>query len=324
MNTQHQTMVGKVALVTGGTGGIGRETALGLASLGATVVIVGKDRARGEAAVGYIREGSGSQKVCLMTADLSSQAQVHRLAQHYQSEFSRLDVLVNNVAGVFRHRQETVDGLEATFALGHLAPFLLTNLLLPALQASAPARIVNLVSDGHRMAALDFDDLQAEHWYRGVDIYMRTKLANVLFTYELALRLEGSGITANAADPGSADTNLMRSTTPDMLPPMIRLMWPVISRTLGIASQAAQSSIYLASALEMDGVTGQYVSPKLQPVEIFESLIRYRNGSQALVAERAADRDQRCGRSSTGCGSRCRCQGKCPRLVQVARERRCC
>jgi NAD(P)-dependent dehydrogenase (short-subunit alcohol dehydrogenase family) len=199
----------------------------------------------------------------LLLADLSSQSEVHRLAEDLLARFPRLDVLVNNVAGIYRHRQETVDGIEATFALGHLAPFLLTHLLQPLPIASQPARIINLVSDGHSMATLDFDDLGARQSYRGLDMYLRAKLANVLFTYELARRLEGSGVTVNAVEPGGARTQLIDSTTSDMLPPALKLLFPLIKR-FGLSSieEAAQSSIYAAAAPEMQSVSGKYINAK--------------------------------------------------------------
>jgi len=258
-------MKNKIVLITGGTDGIGKETALGLAKLGATVVVVGHHRERGESAVRDIQDQSGNQNVYLMLADLSKIAEVRQLASSFQEKYGRLDVLINNAISIHRKREETVDGFEKTFAVGHLAPFLLTNLLLPTLQASAPARIVNMTSDGHNMANLDLDDLQSKNWYRGVDIYMRAKLANLLFTYELARRLEGTGVTVNAAEPGSADTTMMRATKPDMLPPAVRVMWPIIKRTLGTSAQAALVPIHLASSPELETISGQYIGVKLKP-----------------------------------------------------------
>jgi len=265
MELPSNVMRGKTVLITGGTGGIGKATALALAKLGAQVVIVGRSSDRGIAAVREIQQQSDGPMPHFLRTDLSSQAEVRHLADEVEDRYSQVHVLVNNVAGVYRHRQETVDGVEMTFALGHLAPFLLTHLLLPTLQASAPARIVNVTSDGHSMAKLDFDDLQAQRFYRGVDIYARAKLANLLFTYELARRLEGAGVTVNAVDPGGAHTHLTESTTSDMLPPLMKVLWPLVSRfAFTTVEEAARSSIYAAASPDLNGVSGKYFSPKLQ------------------------------------------------------------
>lgn len=265
MEIPSTAMRGKTVLITGGTGGIGKETARALATLGATVVVVGRDAERGNTAIQELQANSSNSAIHLLLADLSSQSEVRRLAAEFQRQFKHLHVLVNNVAGIFRRRTETVDGLEATFAVGHLAPFLLTQLLLPTLKASAPARIVNVTSEGHSMAALNFDDLQARRFYRGVDVYTRVKLANVLFTYELARQLEGTNVTVNAVDPGGAHTRLTDSTTPDMLPPMMKVLWPLVSRfAFTSAEKAAESSIYAAASPEMATISGKYFSPKLK------------------------------------------------------------
>ncbi len=201
-------MTGKTVLITGATSGIGKATAMGLANMGASVVMVGRDRGRGEAAVAEIKERSGNASVDLMLADVSSQREIRRLADGFGEAYPRLDVLVNN-AGVFRsERITTADGIEATFAVNHLAYFLLTNLLLERLKASAPSRIVNVASADHSNATIDFDDLQGEKGYRGAKAYSRSKLANVLFTYELARRLRGTGVTVNCLHPGVVGTNL--------------------------------------------------------------------------------------------------------------------
>ena len=268
MELPPNSMKDRAVLITGGTAGIGKETARGLAQSGAEVVIVGRNKARGEASVQEIRQLSYNDDVHFLQADLSSQAEVRQLAKAFQSQFDKLHVLVNNVAGIYRHRQETVDGIEATLALGHLAPFLLTNLLLPHLIDSAPARIVNVSSDGHTMAKLNFDDLQANKFYRGIDIYVRVKLMNLLFSYELARRLAHTGITVNAVDPGGTHTQLTDSTTPDMLPPLLRILYPLISRfTFTSVEKAAESSIFAAASPELEGVTGKYIGTKLKEVK---------------------------------------------------------
>src|SRR6266536_3292590 len=194
-------MAGKSVLVTGGTSGIGKATAIGLAALGARAGITGRDRARTEAAAAGIRAAPGSPAVDVFAADLSAQAGVRRLAAQVLDTYPRLDVLVNNVGGFWAHRHVTADGLERTFALNHLAPFLLTNLLLDRLTASAPARVVSVSSGAQALGKIDFDDLQGERAYSGQRAYNQSKLANVMFTYELARRLAGTGVTATVLHP---------------------------------------------------------------------------------------------------------------------------
>jgi retinol dehydrogenase 14 len=198
-------IAGKTVLVTGATGGIGKATAAGLAGLGARVGITGRDRARADAAAADIR-ASGGPGVDIFVADMSSQDEVRGLAVEVLDAYPRLDVLVNNVGGSWAHRHTTVDGLEYTFALNHLAPFLLTNLLIERLRASAPARIVTVSSGAHAAGRIDFDDLQGERAYSVHRAYSQSKLANVMFTYELARRLDGSGVTATVLHPGVVRT----------------------------------------------------------------------------------------------------------------------
>lgn len=262
-------MHGKTVLITGGTGGIGKETARALASLGATVVVTGRDRARGEAAVDQLRTTTGNQDIHLLLADLSSQHEIRQLAHDVQVQFPQLRILVNNVGGLYRERWETVDGIEATFAVTHLAPFLLTSLLLPLLRSNRRARIVNVSSGIHRMARpIDFDDLQSTRRYLGLEVYAQAKLANLLWTYELARRLRGSGVTVNAADPGSAMTAMNSTLGPDMAPWYVRPFWPVVRRSLSRQSveKAAISSIYLASATEIERESGNYFDPDGDPI----------------------------------------------------------
>ncbi|MDQ3829839.1 MAG: SDR family NAD(P)-dependent oxidoreductase, partial [Candidatus Tectomicrobia bacterium] len=204
-------MHGKVCVVTGATSGIGLVTAEALARQGATLIVVGRNSARGAATVSRIQQETGNSAVELMVADLSAQAQVRQLASAIQQRFARLDVLVNNAGALFSQRQLSQDGIEMTFALNHLAYFLLTNLLLDSLKASTSARIVNVSSEAHRRARLDFADLQGQQRYSGWRAYARSKLANILFTYELARRLEGTGIVANALHPGFVATNFGRN-----------------------------------------------------------------------------------------------------------------
>jgi NAD(P)-dependent dehydrogenase (short-subunit alcohol dehydrogenase family) len=244
----------RTILVTGGTGGIGKATALGLARLGARVGITGRDAARAEAAAADIRTLSNNQAVDTFAADLSSQAEVRRLAREVLDRYPRLDVLVNNVGGFWAHRHLTADGLEHTFALNHLAPFLLTNLLLERLTASAPARVVTVSSGAHSMGRLNFDDLQGEHGYSGQQAYSASKLANVMFTYELARRMRGSGVTANVLHPGVVRTAFGAEDQSALLRMLIPLARPFMKTT----AQGAETSIYLASSAEVEGVTGEY------------------------------------------------------------------
>jgi NAD(P)-dependent dehydrogenase (short-subunit alcohol dehydrogenase family) len=272
---------GRTALVTGGTGGIGRETALGLARLGATVVVVGRDRGRGEAAVRAIRERSGGGAVELLTADLSSLDQVRWLAERFGSMHPRLDILVNNAAGLFPDRRSTVDGHEATLALAHLAPALLTHLLLPRLRASVPARIVNVSSAAHRSARIRWDDLQSERGYRALDAYGRAKLLNLTWTFELARRLRGTGITVVAAEPAAAWTAMTRAMTPEMLSAPRRLAWPLVRRRLRgrDAEAAARPSLIAATSREL--VSGAYLDPRGEPAHASKAS---RDGEAALRA----------------------------------------
>ena len=250
-------MDGRVCLVTGASSGIGRETALALARMGATVVMHGHDPARSAAAADAVRRASPRGAVELVVADLSSQAEVRRLAAEVLQRHDSLHVLVNN-AGVLRMRRTlTVDGLELTFALNHLAYFLLTRLLLDRLGESAPARIVNVSSGAHARAQLDFDDLQNARRFRGMRVYGQSKLANVLFTYELARRLEGSGVTANCLHPGLVATRF-GSGSPGVIG---RAMWlgAHLMRPFALSpASGARTSINLAASPEVEHVSGRY------------------------------------------------------------------
>ena len=247
-------MVGKTVLVTGATGGIGKATAVGLARLGARVGITGRDIARAEAAAADIRATSNNAAVDAFAADLSSQTEVRRLAREVLDLYPRLDVLVNNVGGFWTHRHVTADGLEHTFALNHLAPFLLTKLLLDRLKASAPARIVTVSSGAHTAGRIDFDDLQAERKYSGQRAYNASKLANVMFTYELARRLQGSGVTATVLHPGVVSTAFGAEDQAAFF----TILSPLIRPFMKTTAQGAATSIYLASSAQVEGLTGQY------------------------------------------------------------------
>lgn len=245
-------MTGATVLVTGGTGGIGLATAAALTCLGARVGIVGRDAARSEAAAERLR-GSGGE-VDVFVADMSSQREVRGLAEEVLAAYPRLDVLVNNVGGYWATRHTTVDGLERTFAVNHLAPFLLTNLLLGRLRAGAPARVVTVSSGAQALGAIDFADLQGEQDYSGQRAYNQSKLANVMFTYELSRRLAGSAVTANALHPGVVRTNFGREDSKGWM----RVLLPVIRPFLKSPTRGAATSVYLASSPEVEGVTGRY------------------------------------------------------------------
>ena len=247
-------MAGKSVLVTGGTGGIGKAAAIGLAALGARVGITGRDQARTEAAAAAIRAAPGSPAVDAFAADMSAQAGVRRLAAQVLDTYPRLDVLVNNAGGFWAHRHVTADGLEHTFALNHLAPFLLTSLLLDRLTASAPARIVTVSSAAHARGRIDFADLQGERNYSGQRAYSQSKLANVMFTYELARRLAGTGVTATVLHPGVVRTSFGTEDQAAYLAVMIR----VARLFMKTPAQGAGTPIYLASSPEVEGITGRY------------------------------------------------------------------
>jgi retinol dehydrogenase 14 len=246
-------MAGRTVLVTGATSGIGRATALGLARMGAHVAITGRDRGRTEDAASEIRM-AGGRDVDVFVADLSSQAQLRRLASEVLEGLSRIDVLVNNVGGYWSTRHITADGLERTFALNHLAPFLLTNLLLARLERSAPARVVTVASNAHTTGGLDFDDLQGMRSYSGGRAYSQSKLANVLFTYQLAGRLRGSAVTANVLHPGVVRTSF-GAEDPARIQ---RLLVPLLRLVMKSPAQGAATSIHLASAPELEQVSGRY------------------------------------------------------------------
>lgn len=249
-----------MALVTGGTSGIGKAAATALAAMGADVVVVGRNRERGEAAAAEIRTRTGA-KVDLALADLSSQAEVRTLAEEFKSRYDRLDVLVNNAGLVQSTRSETVDGLETTFAINHLAPFLLTNLLLDTLKQSAPSRIITVSSEAERWGNIDFDDLQSKKKYRGFPVYGMTKLANILFTYELAERLEGTGVTATCMHPGAVNTRFGTNNSGPMT-----ILFRAFKPFMRTPEQGADTLIWLASSPDVEGVSGRYYSDR-KPVE---------------------------------------------------------
>ena len=250
-------MNGKTVIVTGGNSGIGLETAVELAAQGARVIITARDPERGKAALDDIKTRSGRDQVELVVFDLASMASVREGAAELLARCPRIDVLVNNAGLVLSERSETVDGFESTFAINHLGPFLLTNLLLDRIKSSAPSRIVNVSSTAHNAVrkGLDFDDLQATKSYSGMRVYSASKLANILFTTELARRLEGTGVTANSLHPGTVRTGYGRSgDTKGILQVGIAIAAPFFLSP----AKGARTSIYLASSPEVEGVTGKY------------------------------------------------------------------
>ena len=257
-------MDGKVALVTGGTSGIGKATAMALAAMGADVVVVGRDRERGERAAAEIRAQTGS-RVDLALADLASQAGVRELAEGFKGRYDRLDVLINNAGLVQSTRTESPDGLETTLAINHLAPFLLTNLLLDTLKESAPSRVVTVSSEAERWGNIDFDDLQSKKKYRGFPVYGMTKLANIMFTYELAERLEGTGVTATCMHPGAVNTRFGTNNRGPMT-----LLYRAFKPFMRTPEQGADTVIWLASSPEVEGVSGRYYADRkvIEPKKI--------------------------------------------------------
>jgi NAD(P)-dependent dehydrogenase (short-subunit alcohol dehydrogenase family) len=239
-------MNGKTILVTGATDGIGTQTALELARMGAKVIVHGRNPQRGESTVRDIRRQSGNDNITFEQADFASLAQVRALAARINERNDRLDVLINNAGVSMRKRELSEDGFEMTFAVNHLAHFLLTNLLLDLLKASAPSRVVIVSSQSHRGGRLDFDDLQSEKQFGGYDAYSDSKLFNVMFAVELAERLRGTSVTSNSLHPGVIATKLLHAGFPGMS---------------GISlEEGAALSVYLASSDEVAGVTGKYYS----------------------------------------------------------------
>lgn len=245
---------GKTVLITGASSGIGFHAALDLAELGARVAMVGRDPARSEAAARELRTRTGSKDVSLFLCDFASQAAVRQLADAFRASYDRLDVLVNNAGGVNKTRTITVDAIETTFAVNHLASFLLTNLLLDLLPPREEARIVTVASVGHQQGTLDFDDIGFERGYSLMRAYSRSKLANVLFSNELARRLAGTGVTSNSLHPGSVDTRIW-SGAPLWAKPLIQLVFRPFFIT---AAQGGSYVVRLAVQPELSAVSGKY------------------------------------------------------------------
>lgn len=247
---------GKTILISGATNGIGKQAAIELARMGAQVVIIGRSKGKTEDTLREIQTESKNPDVHALVADLSSMTEVRRVAAEFKQQFTRLDVLLNNAGGIFNTRQETVDGYEMTFALNHLSYFLLTNLLIDMLKASAPSRVVNVSSDAHTAGKLNFDDLQLKkgsYGMGGLKAYSQSKLMNVMFTYELARRLAGVGVTVNALHPGFVNTGFGKNNSG--LTKWIMGLMGMFAIKVG---EGAQTSIYLSASPQVAGTTGKY------------------------------------------------------------------
>ena len=245
-------MKGKTVVITGANSGIGFATATGLARLGATVIMACRDKGRGQEARNNIISTTGNPSVELLLVDLASQQSIREAVASFKARHNRLDVLINNAAVFKFTRAVSPDGLELMFAVNHLGPFLLTNLLLDVLQASAPARVLTVTAPS--TVPLDFDDLQGERKFSAAQAFGASKMCNLLFTYELARRVEGAGVTANATHPGLAKSNLMREANPIM-------RW-IANLMSGAPEKAAETPVYLASAPEVATVSGQFFRDK--------------------------------------------------------------
>ncbi len=257
-------MEGKICIITGANSGIGKATAIGLAMMNATIVMMCRSKERGEEVQKEIIELTGNKKVDLLLCDLSSQESIRKFVSEFKSKYQKLHILINNAGVMLSKRVISVDGFEMNFAVNYLASFLLTNLLLDVLKKSAPSRIINVSSAAHRMAKMDFDDLQSEkRKYRLFKIYGISKLALMLFSYELNRRLEGTSVTVNTVHPGVVNTNLGQDQS---------------SFSKGFAKlffkkpeKGAETSIYLASSQEVEGITGKYFAKKQQKQSSEES-----------------------------------------------------
>ena len=250
-------MNNKICLVTGANAGIGKYTAIGLAKKGATVVMVSRNEEKGLPAVEEVKKLSGNSNIDLLCCDLSSQAQIRKLAKEFLDKYDQLDVLVNNAGAVYQKFQLSEDGIELQFAVNHLAYFLLTNLLLDVLKKSAPSRIVNVSSEAHKRGIIDFDNLKGEKGYNPIAAYAQSKLANILFTKSLANRLEDTGVTANCLHPGVVRTGIGIKHSNFV----IKALWKLITSIPFYAiseEKGAETSLYLATSPEVGNISGEY------------------------------------------------------------------
>lgn len=274
----------KIVLITGGTGGIGKHTAIGLAKLGARVVVTGRDRERGEAGVAEIQSASGNAEVYLLLSDLSSLAGVRQLAQDFQAQYRQLDVLINNAGLLTLTKQITPDGLEADFAVNVVTPYLLTHLLLPQLKASPSARVVNL-NGGLPLGGIDLQNMQAEKNFVGLPTYSHSKMLMTAMSLEFARRLQGTPVSVNVVYPGGASTAMTGAMRQDTLPVWMRPFWPIFKGLMQkndggkSAARAAQSSIYAASSPDMNGVSGVSLGTNSKRAKVSASILLHSNQS---------------------------------------------
>lgn len=245
-------MKGKICMITGANSGIGKATAIGLAKMGATIVMVCRNKERGEQALKDIRRKSNNESVYLVLADLSSQKAIHQLVKDFKEKYQHLHVLINNAGLNLSKRILTEDGIETTLAVNYLAPFLLCNLLLDPLEAGKPARIVNITSSV-QAKSIDFDNLNGEKHYRQLKVYAMSKLAVIIFTYEFARKFDGNGVTINCLHPGYVRTNMIRNFRK-----FVKYFFPFISLFVRSPKRGAKTSIYCASSPKVEGVSGKY------------------------------------------------------------------
>lgn len=251
-NHTSEIMKGKICMITGANSGIGKATALGLAKMGATIVMVCRNKDRGEKALEDIKKEVENGTVDLMIADLSTQKAIHQLVKEFKERYQFLHVLINNAGVNLSKCVLTEDGIETTFAVNYLAQYLLSNLLLDVLQASSPARIVNVASSV-LAKNIDFENLNGEKHYRQLNAYGQSKLAVILFTYELSRRIEGTGVTVNCLHPGYVKTNMIKNFRK-----FVKYFYPLIGLFMKKPKKGAKTSIYLASSSEVEGVSGKY------------------------------------------------------------------
>ena len=251
-NHTSEIMKGKICMITGANSGIGKATALGLAKMGATIVMVRRNKDRGEKALEDIKKEVENGTVDLIIADLSTQKAIHQLVKEFKERYQFLHVLINNAGVNLSRCVLTEDGIETTFAVNYLAQYLLSNLLLDVLQASSPARIVNVASSV-LAKNIDFENLNGEKHYRQLNAYGQSKLAVILFTYELSRRIEGTGVTVNCLHPGYVKTNMIKNFRK-----FVKYFYPLIGLFMKKPKKGAKTSIYLASSSEVEGVSGKY------------------------------------------------------------------
>ena len=264
-------MQNKTILITGGTGGIGKQTALALAKLGAHIIVTGRNQANGQTTVNELKQLSDNPNIDLVLTDLSLQADVRNLAQQVKQKFNRLDILINNAGTAEPQRRLTVDRIETDFAVNVLTPFLLTHLLMDCLQASSAARVITL-SGGEHPSKIDLDNLQGERSFIGLSTYSHSKLVMMAVMYEFAQRVRDTSVTINVCYPGQASTTMTQSVTPEMIPGVLRLIYPIFKLATRAdngesAAKASRASIYLASSPDVQGMNGKYLNPQCKQVD---------------------------------------------------------